>query len=190
MKSTLILAALESEFYSDLESFGPVFYTGIGKINAARLTTELILNKKPDYILNVGTAGCLREELFGKVIGVNEVIERDMLTEPLAPRGSVPLSNQNSSFFSEYGTVKCGTGDSFVSTKDEWLIENGIDLVDMELFAIAKVCSHYSVPWRSIKFASDMANGNSALQWRDSLKNSHIKISEEIEKVIEGIKQF
>ena len=185
MGRIVILAALESEFYSELESYGPVFYTGIGKINAARLTTELILDKRPEYILNVGTAGCLREELFGKVIGVNEVIERDMLAEPLAPRGSVPLSNQNSNFFSEYGTVKCGTGDSFVSTKDNWLIENGIDLVDMELFAIAKVSSHYSIPWRSIKFASDMANGNSALQWRDSLKESNFRISQAIEEAIQ-----
>ena len=66
MGRIVILAALESEFYSELESYGPVFYTGIGKINAARLTTELILDKRPEYILNVGTAGCLREELFGK----------------------------------------------------------------------------------------------------------------------------
>jgi adenosylhomocysteine nucleosidase len=185
MAKIIISAALESEYYSDLESYGPVFYTGIGKTNAALLTTELILNKKPDCILNVGTAGCLRQELFGKVIGINEVVERDMLAEPLAPRGSVPLSNQNSSFFSEYGTVKCGTGDSFVSTKDDWLIENGIDLVDMELFAIAKVSSHYSIPWRSIKFASDTANGNSASQWKDSLKDSHFRISQAIEDAIQ-----
>ena len=45
MGRIVILAALESEFYSDLEFYGPVFYTGIGKINAARLTTELILDK-------------------------------------------------------------------------------------------------------------------------------------------------
>lgn len=186
MAKIIILVALESEFYSDLESYGPVFYTGIGKINAARLTTELILNKKPEYILNVGTAGCLRQELFGKVIGVNEVVERDMLAEPLAPRGSVPLSNQSSSFFSEYGTAKCGTGDSFVSTKDDWLFEQGIDLVDMELFAIAKVSAYYSIPWRSIKFASDMADGNSAMQWKDSLKDSHLRISQAIEDAIQA----
>jgi adenosylhomocysteine nucleosidase len=185
MGRLIILAALESEFFSHLETYGPVFYTGIGKINAARLTTDVILNEKPDFILNVGTAGCLRKELFGEVIGVKEVVERDMLAEPLSPRGNVPFGLQQSSFFSEYGTVKCGTGDSFVSTKDEWLLENNIDLVDMELFSIAKVSFHYSVPWRAIKFASDMADGNSAAQWKDSLKESNFKISRAIESAIQ-----
>ena len=36
--------------------------------------------------------------------------------------------------------VVCGTGDSFVTALDAWLTENAIDIVDMELFAIAHVC--------------------------------------------------
>ena len=165
MKNCLVLAAIESEFFTIGGLIKKIHYTGIGKINSARLTTQLILEEKPDLILNVGTAGCLKVENLGRVFGIREVIERDMLAEPLAPRGVVPLSSQQPVIQSHFGTARCATGDSFVTKKDSWLFENKVDLVDMELFAIAKIANHYGVEWRSIKFASDLADKNAAEHW-------------------------
>ena len=181
MKHIIVVAALESEYFGIQGPIKKIYYTGIGKINSARLTTELILATKPDLILNVGTAGCLRKNLLGGVLGIKEVIERDMIAEPLAPRGSVPLSDQLPLLESSFGTARCATGDSFVTTKDQWLLDNHVDLVDMELFAIAKVAAHYEVEWKSIKFASDLADENAAEHWNNSLEKANQKISEMIE---------
>ena len=181
MKRIVVVAALESEYFTIQGPIKKIYYTGIGKINSARVTTELILETKPDLILNVGTAGCLRKELLGQVFGINEVIERDMIAEPLAPRGTVPLSDQLPVLKSSFGTARCATGDSFVTSRDQWLLDNQVDLVDMELFAIAKVAAHYGVEWKSIKFASDLADENAAEHWNDSLEKANLKISEIIE---------
>jgi adenosylhomocysteine nucleosidase len=181
MKNIVVVAALESEYFSIQGPIEKIYYTGIGKINSARLTTELILTTKPDLILNVGTAGCLSKNLLGEVFGIKEVIERDMVAEPLAPRGTVPLSDQPPLLKSNFGTTRCATGDSFVTSKDQWLLDNHVDLVDMELFAIAKVATHYDVEWKSIKFASDLADENAAAHWNDSLEKANEKISEMIE---------
>ena len=106
-----------------------------------------------------------------------------MIAEPLAPRGTVPLSGQLPVLESSFGTARCATGDSFVTSKDQWLLDNHVDLVDMELFAIAKVAAHYGVEWKSIKFASDLADENAAEHWNVSLEKANQKISEMIELV-------
>ena len=104
-----------------------------------------------------------------------------MIAEPLAPRGTVPLSDQLPLLESNFGTARCATGDSFVTSRDQWLLNNQVDLVDMELFAIAKIASHYGVEWKSIKFASDLADENAAEHWNESLEKANLKISEMIE---------
>ena len=81
-----------------------------------------------------------------------------MMAMPLAPRGRTPFSSGLDRLSSGHGNVICGTGDSFVTAGDPWLVENDIDIVDMELFAIAHVCQRHSVPWRAFKFITDDAN--------------------------------
>jgi len=88
-----------------------------------------------------------------------------MMAMPLAPRGSTPFSSNLDKLSSGFGDVICGTGDSFVTSSDPWLVENNIDIVDMELFAIAHVCQRHSVPWRAFKFITDHANNLAAEHW-------------------------
>ena len=104
-----------------------------------------------------------------------------MVTEPIATRGTVPLSDQLSVLESSFGTARCATGDSFVTSKDQWLLDNRVDLVDMELFANTKVAAHYDVEWKLIKFASDLADENAAENWNDALEKANQKISKMIE---------
>ena len=184
MKKIAFIAALESEFFTIDGPIRKIHYTGMGKINASRATTQIILEDKPDLILNIGTAGCLRKELLGKAFGINRVIERDMNTEPLAPRGVVPLDTQPSVYESNFGSTCCATGDSFVTTRDYWLDEKQVDLVDMELFAIAKVATHFGVEWKSIKYASDLADENAANDWEAALEISNHRINELLERAI------
>ena len=122
--------------------------------------------------------------MLGNIFGVNQVIERDMLAEPLALRGSVPCNTDDPVLISSFGTLRCATGDSFVTSREEWLIENSVDLVDMELFAIAKVSNYYGIPWRSIKFVTDTTGELASKEWQESLIRANDKIDLFIEKAL------
>jgi adenosylhomocysteine nucleosidase len=182
MGKILVFAALESEFFSPKSLYHPIIYTGVGKINAAISVTKSILEFSPDLVVNVGTAGSLKKDLVG-IHFVSEVIEHDMNAEPLAERGQTPFDKIDPCLKSDIGNKKCATGDAFVTEKDPWLLRQGVDLVDMELFAIAKVCETFGVKWRSMKYVSDYVDENSAINWSDSLKNASIQINHYIEEL-------
>ena len=106
----------------------------------ASAATLSLLILRPSLVINYGTAGKINEELRG-LVEVADVIQRDMMAMPLSPRGRTPFSPALDKLSSGHGNVICGTGDSFVTAADPWLNENGVDIVDMELFAIAPCLS-------------------------------------------------
>ena len=167
----LILTALPSELDGARAPAGArVVYTGVGKIKTAVAAVEAILTERPDLVVNYGTAGKINQGLEG-LIEVGRVLQRDMMAIPLVPRGVTPLSADPPVLESGYPGVTCGTGDSFVTTADPWLVENGVDLVEMELFAIAHVCVRHGVAWRAFKFITDDANDFAADHWTENVAN-------------------
>lgn len=171
MSDVLVLTALESELkVSRAPKGAKVIYTGVGKINTAMATTSALVAEKPRLVVNYGTAGKIADGIVG-LLEVARVIQRDMMAMPLAPRGVTPLCDDATVLTSGFGTVVCGTGDSFVTAPDPWLIENKVDLVDMELFAIARVCTQFGVPWRAFKFITDDANDFAHEHWTANVAN-------------------
>ncbi len=163
--SIVVIVALEDELNADnISSHIPIIYSGIGKVNASIATFRAIKEYNPDLIINFGTVGKITPSLSG-LIQIGSVIQRDMIAEPLAPRGSVPFSNKPSKFISISNGHICGSGDSFVTQQDDWLTQNGVDVVDMELFAIAAVAHEHNIDWVSYKFISDDANESSGQDW-------------------------
>ena len=161
----LVLAAIDDELDKARAPEGvEVIYSGVGKVNAASAATLALLVLRPALVLNYGTAGKISEKIHG-LVEVAHVMQRDMLAMPLAPRGRTPYSSELDRLSSGFGNVTCGTGDSFVTSSDPWLNENNIDIVDMELFAIAHVCQRHSIPWRAFKFITDDANDLAAEHW-------------------------
>jgi adenosylhomocysteine nucleosidase len=161
----LVLTAIDDELDKARAPDGVrVVYTGVGKINAASATTLALLTLRPALVINYGTAGKINETLQG-LVEVSGVVQRDMMAMPLAPRGRTPFAPELDLLNSGQAGVVCGTGDSFVTTPDPWLIENKIDIVDMELYAIAHVCQRHSLPWRAFKFITDDANDFAAEHW-------------------------
>jgi adenosylhomocysteine nucleosidase len=75
------------------------------------------------------------------------------------------LCSKPSQYFAVGGEHVCGTGDSFVTSQDPWLISQGIDVVDMELFAIANIAHQFNIPWQSFKYVTDDANEDSGNEW-------------------------
>ena len=60
--------------------------------------------------------------------------------------------------------IVCGTGDSFLMDAGN-LPSEGVHIVDMEAYAIAKVCRHLHVPFRCFKYISDKADENADKDW-------------------------
>ncbi|MFA7437966.1 5'-methylthioadenosine nucleosidase [Castellaniella sp.] len=161
----LVAVALPQEFeHTALAHDIPVVYTGVGKLNAALALMDAIERHQPDCLINYGTAGTLAGRASG-LVEVAEVIQRDMNTEPLCPRGVTPFDDTPPLFRSGSAGLRCATGDSFLQTTDPWLLEQGVDLVDMELFALAAVCHRKHLRWRAFKFITDNTDGQSETDW-------------------------
>ena len=171
MTKILVLTALPSELKAARAPLGvEVRYCGVGKVNTAIATTVALLETKPALVVNYGTCGKITENLHG-LLEIARVIQRDMMAMPLAPRGVTPLCDDDRVLASGFGEAVCGTGDSFVTSADPWLIENGVDVVDMELFAIAHACKRFGVPWRAFKFITDDANDDAHEHWTANVAN-------------------
>jgi adenosylhomocysteine nucleosidase len=167
----LIITALEGELnLHKLPKKIPIIYSGVGKINATLMTMKAIQEYQPKKIINFGTVGKINPKLSG-LVSIQKVIQRDMLTEPLAPRGKTPFCKKPSEFHSALGQYVCGTGDSFVTSQDDWLVQQGVDVVDMELFAIAAIAHNYQIPWVSFKFITDEANHDSGNNWQENISS-------------------
>jgi adenosylhomocysteine nucleosidase len=161
----LVLTALGAELDTARAPAGvDVVFTGVGKINTTIAAVLAIQTRKPSLVINYGTAGKITESLRG-LVEVAHVIQRDMNAEPLAPRGTTPYAPELDRLSSGHGDVICGTGDSFVTSSDPWLTANRVDVVDMELFALASVCRHQGIPWRAFKFITDDANDFAHEHW-------------------------
>lgn len=175
MSDILVLTALPSELKATRAPAGvAVRYCGVGKVNTAIATTVALQETRPRLVVNYGTCGKIASGLRG-LLEISKVIQRDMMAMPLAPRGVTPLSDEagdsESGHASGFPGAVCGTGDSFVTSSDPWLVENGVDVVDMELFAIASACARFNVPWRAFKFITDDANDFAHEEWTANVAN-------------------
>ena len=182
--SILIITALESELNRKALPDGiNVVYTGVGKINASIATYQAIHQYQPVRIVNFGTAGKINPQIHG-LLEIGAVIQRDMNAEPLAPRGKTPFSHMPVKYHSSAGSYICGTGDSFVNSHDQWLHEQKVDLVDMELFAIAAVAHHHNIPWQSFKYITDDANKYSGDDWQDKVNHGQELYISKLQKLL------
>ena len=72
--------------------------------------------------------------------------------------------------------MSCGTGDNFVSVRPEM----NSDLVDMEAYALAKICRQKAVEFHCFKFISDNANSDAAIDWIQQLELGARLFSEKV----------
>ena len=162
--STLLVIALEDELPSALVSAWRIIYTGVGKINAAVALAEALQRYQPRHVLNYGSAGALRPGLVG-VHEVTRFYQRDMDARALGfTLGQTPFEDGICIDLGRAG-LSCGTGDQFVSAPPELVT----DLVDMEAFALAKICRQQARDFHCFKYISDNANDEAAHDWSQSL---------------------
>tara|TARA_B100000780_G_scaffold59249_1_gene37826 strand:+ start:349 stop:876 length:528 start_codon:yes stop_codon:yes gene_type:complete len=156
----LFLAAIKEETVG----FDYFNHTGVGKINATYNTLRLIHDLKPKIIINYGTAGAINSELKG-VVECTKFYQRDMDVRGLDFKlGETPFDKICEIITSENG-YSCGTGDSFVNKKPVM----DVDVVDMEAYAIAKVCKLEKIEFKCFKYISDNADENAKTDWNENL---------------------
>ncbi len=160
MKKIVLIVALEVELPQiELPNF-KIEYCGVGKINATHKTLEVVKNDNPDLIINYGTAGSLRRDLKG-LYEVSKFLQRDMDATPLGFKiGETPFDNITEIDFGRTG-LSCSTGDNFVISPPSLKT----DLVDMEAYAIAKVCWLSGIDFMCFKYISDDADSFSPNNW-------------------------
>lgn len=163
-----ILVALESEFeLPDIDfSKYAVCYTGVGKVNAAFAATKCGMQGNCERIINYGTAGALNKDLIGQLHEIGTVYQRDIDARPLTPLGTTPYDKVGEAELKlANNSITLSTGDNFVTSIPEIVT----DLVDMEAYAIAKVCHKFTIPFTCVKYASDFADENAAKHWKDNV---------------------
>jgi adenosylhomocysteine nucleosidase len=163
-KTTLLVVALEAELPAKMIAGWHVVYTGVGKINAAASLCAALMNNTPMRVVNFGSAGCPRRGLSG-IHEVTSFVQRDMDVRALGfALGQTPFEDEVIISLGRAG-LSCGTGDNFVSAPPE--IES--DLVDMEAYALAKICQQRKIEFYCFKFVSDKADGDAASDWSKEL---------------------
>ena len=156
----LFLAAIKEETIG-LDYFNHV---GVGKVNATYNTLKLINIHKPKLIINYGTVGAINTDLKG-IVECTKFYQRDMDVRGLDfELGETPFDKIKEIITSKVG-YSCGTGDSFVNKK----IDMEVDVVDMEAYAIAKVCKLENIEFKCFKYISDNANENADVDWNENL---------------------
>ncbi|HEX3914393.1 MAG TPA: 5'-nucleosidase [Steroidobacteraceae bacterium] len=174
--------ALRIESSGVFEAAGiPVLYCGVGKINAAMaLTKELsrYAHQRQDLpmVVNFGSAGSRRFDT-GALVACHEFVQRDMDVSGLGfalgvtPYDEAPSPLVFKPVFGHLPSAICGSGDSFAMAQTG--MECGV--IDMEAYALAKVCWHENVMFGCVKYVTDGADHTAADDWQ---RNVH-KAAEE-----------
>ena len=170
-----ILVALESELpgLPDNQNYKLV-YTGVGKINAAIAATTCCLEPDCQLIINYGTAGALSNNIINHLVSIGTIYQRDMDARPLSELGYTPFENDDGCIKINDSPYTLSTGDNFVKAIPEILT----DAVDMEAYAIAKVCRRFNVPFECYKYMTDLADENAADHWQENVSNGIEKITD------------
>ena len=154
----LILMALPAESQGLIEKWADqhgasLVFTGMGMIKATQKTTQAILEIKPDFILNLGTAGS-RQFAVGTVVECIEIVRRDhpvrFLNKKLVLSGISILPKTN-----------CGTADNIDSSD----AAGNYGVVDMEAYAIASVSKEFKIACAVIKCVTDSSEQNVKEMW-------------------------
>ena len=192
-KKTLIVCALEVETQGQLGDY-EVLYTGVGKVNATiKLTRKLgkFGSHIPyERIINYGTAGS-RKIKKKTLVDCTKFVQRDMDVTGLGfMRGETPFEKEpplmlevNSDFNPIGRNATCGTGDSFVEDKSQYYGE----VVDMEAYALAKVCWTYDVPFISFKYITDGADEQANEDWEANLASGIVEFKKKVLDLLPNI---
>lgn len=169
--------------------------SGIGKVNAARVTQILIDKFNIEAIINVGSAGCANDELdIGDIVIGRKIVQHDFdITAFGHQKGFISnigqyVESDNKLVAKMEQTIKQIVNDEFkikigiIATGDIFCTETKMkekirtkfeaDAIEMEGAAIAQVCKLDNIPFIVIRSISDSPNGNNEITFDQFLKRA------------------
>src|ERR1700691_193709 len=153
----------------------PLLYCGVGKVNAAIVLTRELrryahASQPAPLVLNFGSVGS-RVHDTGALLACHEFVQRDMDVTGLGfalgvtPYDDTPVRLSFEPLVTHLPPALCGSGDSFAM--NACAVE--CDVVDMEAYALAKVCRLERAPFACAKYVTDGADHAAADHWRDNV---------------------
>ena len=190
-KDILIVCALKIETQGQLDDYN-VLYTGAGKVNATyQLVNHLVkIQDVPKLIINYGTAGS-RKIKKKTLVDCTKFVQRDMDVTGLGfMRGETPFES-DPPLMLDFGITPlnnikrratCGSGDSFVEDRTQYYGE----VVDMEAYALAKVCYKEKIPFVAFKYITDGADEQAHEDWEANLADGIVVFKENVLNEVKG----
>jgi len=190
-KDILIVCALKIETQGQLDDYN-VLYTGVGKVNATyQLVNHLVkIQDVPKLIINYGTAGS-RKIKKKTLVDCTKFVQRDMDVTGLGfMRGETPFES-DPPLMLDFGITPlnnikrratCGSGDSFVEDRTQYYGE----VVDMEAYALAKVCYKEKIPFVAFKYITDGADEQAHEDWEANLADGIVVFKENVLNEVKG----
>lgn len=163
----IVFALKDEDCISEYQGWVKI-YTGVGKINATYNLTKAIEKYKPKKVINFGTAGGvnLAKHQFVKI---GKFYQIDMNCNNFTHLSYATPFEKDYGFIGEEG-VRLGTSDTFITNTKN--LKEVIDLVDMEAYALAKICKLENIPFESYKYITDNCNEDSDSDWESNLKKA------------------
>ena len=176
--------ALESELPQELVPNGVnVYYTGVGKVNAAIKTTEILNAYKfggwraeDVIVLNYGSAGSTTIPK-GTLADCRYFIQNDMNT-PFSTNHGTPFDELLDKQFKE-PILDFGSG--YVCRTQDKFEDNPQGIFDMEAYAIAKVCKINGFDFTAYKYISD---GGDTAEWEANHAKGAKLFLEQLKKML------
>lgn len=193
MTELLVVMALEVESQGLFAERGvEVLYTGLGKVNAAyRLGRALTLHRAAHgglpRVVNFGTAGSPTLPA-GSIVSCHRFVQRDMDVSGLGfPIGTTPFEDvphtlEFPALFAHLPDGVCGSGDRFETGRPVV----SCDVIDMEAYALAKVCHLEGAEFGAVKFVTDGADGTASVDWQENLPRAARAFLELYERLVSG----
>lgn len=190
----LIVMALPQESQGRIEALTPhLLYTGVGKVNATlHLSTHLMAlqqqNQLPTRVINLGSAGSHQFSIL-ELVNCTHFIQQDMDATALGfALGQTPFETHSLLASGEkidyLPQAYLHSGDQFITDASK-----NLPVMDMEGYALAKVCLHFGVDFSCVKFISDNANQHSPLSWQDRLEAGSQCLAQFLQDFLQADKQ-
>lgn len=173
--------------------------SGVGKVNAAITSANIINKYNPKFIINIGSAGGLLEnQAVGDIVVANKLQYHDFDIGENTVNDERFIFYTDKDLMSKLNTVldnlniKADTG--LMVSGDQFILKHmpqfkriqevfpSAHCVEMEASAIAHVCSRENIPFIVMRSLSDVVNVNDGMQFDEYLpiaaKNSALICSE------------
>ncbi len=171
---------------------------GIGKVNVAAAAMMLVERYQPSLLAMTGTCGRV-SAITGDTFWIASAVQHDYGVVrtggfahyqggewPMGPEGHPPfIAIPDPGLTLPHAHI--GSGDAFVACPDHSgaLVDRlGIDLVDMEVAAMAQLAAKLGLPWAAIKSVTDDADGASAGDFRANLLLASMRAAAAMEQLL------